>query len=173
MKEPSIYGQTHRMNWIFWITLPIIAGSTLLGLFFEAREQHTTLLELSWSDSESLTGIIMTVLVLFLLKGIKLKWEFNSSGFEYHFIPFIWRNKIIPFSEIQHISFEKIHALKDFGGWGYRVSRKKGKAYTTGGNTVIRIQLTQGTPVHLTATSDEQLDDWITYFNEKYAGNSN
>ena len=83
MKEPSIYGQTHRMNWIFWITLPIIAGSTLLGLFFEAREQHTTLLELSWSDSESLTGIIMTVLVLFLLKGIKLKWEFNSSGFEY------------------------------------------------------------------------------------------
>ena len=74
MKEPSIYGQTHRMNWIFWITLPIIAGSTLLGLFLEVREQQTTLLELNWSDSESLTGIIITVLVLFLLR------ESSSNG---------------------------------------------------------------------------------------------
>lgn len=163
MTKPTVYGQTHRMKWIFWVTLPIIATSTLLGLFLESKEAGVSIWNYNWISSDSLTGIIVTIISLILLWSIRLKWEFNNDQFEYHFIPFIWRNRSIPYSSIKEISFEKIRPLKDFGGWGFRSSHSKGRAYTTGGSQVIRIVTVDQKILNLTAQQHPEIENWIEY----------
>lgn len=145
--------QRHKMTWVFWITLPILTASMLLALFLgKDSEDFKGEFNLSdWMNSETLPAFVISFLVLLLLYNIELYWKYDNTGFYYRYRPFINRLRFIPKSEILSITCEKINPLRDFGGWGVRYSRKYGKAYSTHGNYVIRVNLKNGKMLNFTA----------------------
>ncbi len=146
--------QTHKMKWVFWITLPILFGTLLLSLVLGAKKTDSQGFDLKSIDllnSETLPAVVIITLVLFLLYFIQLNWSINQKGFYYRYFPFVNKTRFIPAEEIQSITLEKINPIRDFGGWGLRYSKKYGKAYTTQGNHVIRVHLKSGKILNFTA----------------------
>lgn len=146
--------QTHKMKWVFWITLPILFVTLLLALVLGAKKTDSKGFDFASIDllsSETFPALVIIALVLFLLYFIQLNWSINRKGFYYRYFPFVNKTRFIPAEDIQSITLEKINPLRDFGGWGLRYSKKYGKAYTTQGNHVIRVQLKSGKILNFTA----------------------
>ena len=146
--------QTHKMKWVFWITLPILFGTLLLSLLLGAKKTDSQKLDFKTIDllsSETLQALLIIALVLFLLYFIQLTWSINQKGFYYRYIPFVNNTRFIPAEDIESITLEKINPIRDFGGWGLRYSKKYGKAYTTQGNHVIRVHMKTGKILNFTA----------------------
>lgn len=168
---PQNHRQTHRMRWVFWITLPILAGSMLLAFALgksdkiQSESPTQNFLDILISN-DVFPAILISLLVLTMLWLAKLDWKLNEKGIEFRYFPFIIRKKHLPWSEIVALEYIKINPLRDFGGWGLRYSRKLGKAYTTSGNHVLRIQIRDQKTIHLTANSHPELDSWLQYHKE-------
>ncbi len=152
--------QTHKMKWVFWITLPILMGTLALSLLLGAKKTASQAIDLTSIDllsSETLPALVIIIIVLLLLYSIQLTWCLNPKGFYYRYRPFINKTRHLSFEEIESITLEKINPLRDFGGWGLRYSKKHGKAYTTQGNHVIRIRLKTGKILNFTANPTTDL----------------
>ena len=108
-------------------------------------------------DPEAQWTIIIPILVFLLLFFIKLEWEFTESDFRYRFFPFIIKERIIQYSDIQNMSVMKINPLLEFGGWGLRRG-KLGKAYTTDGNLIIHIELKSGQKLNFTVKNNIEVE---------------
>jgi len=145
--------QSHKMTWIFWITLPILSVTMLLALFLgkDSTDPTSTFKLSDWMNWDTLPAFVISLLVLLLLYKIELYWKYDDTGFYYRYRPFINRLRFIPKSDIQSITCEKVNPLRDFGGWGVRYSRKYGRAYSTHGNHVIRLTLKNGKMLNFTA----------------------
>ena len=146
--------QTHKMKWVFWITLPILFGTLLLSLLLGAKKTDSLKLDFKTIDllsSETLPALLIIALVLFLLYFIQLTWSINQKGLYYRYIPFVNNTRFIPAEDIESITLEKINPIRDFGGWGLHYSKKYGKAYTTQGNHVIRVHMKSGKILNFTA----------------------
>ena len=88
--------------------------------------------------------IAAVVLNLLLFYSIKLRTEIDEIGIHYQFIPFQRAAKIIRWAEIQDCYTREYKAILEYGGWGYRTSFGKGKAYNIKGNKGIQIVLLNG-----------------------------
>lgn len=97
---------------------------------------------------EDTTGqlVVLTVLglVLLLLFSLQLKTEIDERGIHYRFIPFHFKDQTIPWNEIQDCYVRTYSPIMEYGGWGYRISLKKGKAFNVSGNKGIQIVLKSG-----------------------------
>jgi hypothetical protein len=131
-----IYQEKTTMKLWAFITIPLLLVVILLDILLNESPKIN-------GSSDSLWTIAIPVVVFLLLYFIKLEWKFTENAFQFRFFPFIVNEKIIPYSEIQHISVIKINPLLEFGGWGLRRG-KLGKAYTTQGNLIIHIELKSG-----------------------------
>ena len=146
--------QVHKMTWVFWITLPILTGSMLMSVVLGTNDSQSKGININGSDflrADTLPALIISGAVLILLNRIKLTWGFTETGFYFTYFPFVIRKRLITFDEIKNVSIEKINPIRDFGGWGLRFSKTWGKAYTTSGNYVLRITLTNGKILNFTA----------------------
>ena len=92
-----------------------------------------------------------------LLYFIQLEWKFTESDFRYRFFPFIIKERIIQYSDIQNMSVMKINPLLEFGGWGLRRG-KLGKAYTTDGNLIIHLELKSGQKLNFTVKNNIEVE---------------
>lgn len=131
-----IYQEKTTMKLWAFITIPLLLVVILLDILLNVSPKIN-------GSSDSLWTIAIPVVVFLLLYFIKLEWKFTENAFQFRFFPFIVNEKIIPYSEIQHISVMKINPFLEFGGWGLRRG-KLGKAYTTQGNLIIHIELKTG-----------------------------
>jgi hypothetical protein len=153
--------QTHRMSLVFWIALPTLL--VVLGISFYLQNQNLN----SFINVESLPPFFIIILVLGLLWTIKLQWTLDQKQFSFIYRPFIWKRKTYALSDIQKIEISKINPLKDFGGWGLRYSTKLGKAYTTQGNTVLRIHLNNQKILNFTAQISPELTELVESLSKK------
>jgi hypothetical protein len=153
--------QTHRMKYYFWFALPIVL--VIWGIiFYNNKEKPSNFLNVE------LIPPVMIILLLFgLLWSIKLQWNLNNENFNFIYRPFIWKRKSYPMNEIETIEICKINPLLDFGGWGLRYSTKFGKAYTTHGNTVLRIHLKNQKILNFTAENTPELLQLIDSLSKK------
>ncbi|MCL9980461.1 MAG: hypothetical protein NBV77_03350 [Bacteroidia bacterium] len=153
--------QTHRMKSYFWFALPIVL--VIWGiLFYNNKENPSTFLTV-----ELIPPVISIVLILGLLWSVKLQWELDPDHFTFSFKPFIWKRKSYPTNEIETIEICKIKPLLDFGGWGLRYSTKFGNAYTTHGNTVLRIHLKNYKILNFTTENTPELTELIDSLSKK------
>ena len=152
--------QTHKMTWVFWITLPILSITMLISLVLGMKKEGSHWSDLTLEDSinsDTLPALVLVGLVGSLLYTIKLTWSLNRKGFYYRYRPIIMKTRFVPREDIESITLEKINPLRDFGGWGLRYSKKYGKAYTTQGNYVLRIRLKSGAIINVTADPNTDL----------------
>ena len=149
-KTEIIYQEKSSMKLWAFILIPILSVVVLLDVLINNSPKFT-------QDPEAQWTIIIPILVFLLLFFIKLEWEFTESDFRYRFFPFIIKERIIQYSDIQNMSVMKINPLFEFGGWGLRRG-KLGKAYTTDGNLIIHIELKSGQKLNFTVKNNVEVE---------------
>ena len=149
-KTEIIYQEKSSMKLWAFILIPILSVVVLLDVLINNSPQFTQNPEAQWT-------IIIPILVFLLLYFIQLEWKFTESDFRYRFFPFIIKERIIQYSDIQNMSVMKINPLLEFGGWGLRRG-KLGKAYTTDGNLIIHIELESGQKLNFTVKNNIEVE---------------
>jgi len=153
--------QTHRMKFYFWFTLPTLL--VISGIIFISSGSDFS----SINSIKTLPPLLIIASVLALLWSVNLQWDLDQDQFSFSFKPFILKRKSYKINEIEAIEFCRINALRDFGGWGLRYSSKFGKAYTTHGNTVLRIRLKNQKILNFTAENTPELTELLDSLSKK------
>lgn len=85
--------------------------------------------------------LALTLLLFFLLQ---LKTEIDERGIHYKFLPFHFNNKTVPWGDIKECYVRTYSPIMEYGGWGYRITIKNGKAFNVSGNKGIQLVLKSG-----------------------------
>ena len=149
-KTEIIYQEKSSMKLWAFILIPLLSVVVLLDVLINNSSKFT-------QDPEAQWTILIPILAFLLLYFIQLEWKFTESDFRYRFFPFIIKERIIPYSNIQTISVMKINPLFEFGGWGLRRG-KLGKAYTTDGNLIIHMDLKSGQKLNFTVKNKSEVE---------------
>lgn len=148
-----IYQEKSSMKLWAFILIPILSVVVLLDVLINNSPKFSPDPEAKWT-------IIIPILVFLLLYFIKLEWKFTESDFRYRFFPFIIKERIIPYTDIQTMCVMKINPIFEFGGWGLRRG-KLGKAYTTDGNSIIHFELNSGQKLNFTVKNKAEVESII------------
>lgn len=95
-------------------------------------------------DNSFMVGIIITAPILVLFIMMRLITVIDSKGMSVRYFPIYINEKRIPWENIENIYVKKYQPIKEFGGWGIRISFKNGMAFSTKGNYGIQIVLKNG-----------------------------
>src|SRR5690554_1224992 len=148
----------HFNQW--WLYLLFIVLFAYFGfLFFESFS-----LDLKNKYSLVISAVILILLLLFILK-VNLKTLINEQGVYVSFWPLQIKYKHYSWEEIKKIEVIRYSPIKDFGGWGYRISlRGRGVAYNIRGNKGIKIFLENGKEVLIGTQKVNEAQETITQY---------
>ena len=92
---------------------------------------------LKFSKFEIASVILSILVILGLFLGFwyifKLETTIDEKGITYRFVPFHIKSRFKAWSEIKSAKIRKYNPIREYGGWGYRISFTKRKALTTKG----------------------------------------
>lgn len=95
-------------------------------------------------DIGQLVVVLVLALTLLLFYLLQLKTEIDERGVHYKFLPFHFKNKTIPWKDIKECYVRTYSPIMEYGGWGYRISLKNGKAFNVSGSKGIQLILKSG-----------------------------
>ena len=90
-----------------------------------------------------LVAIVVTLIILWLFRSLRLITEVRGDGLYVRFFPFHFSFKRIPLEEVETFEAVTYRPLLQYGGWGIRFTRG-GKAYNVSGNRGVRLNFTNG-----------------------------
>lgn len=136
-----VFNETQRFTQ-WWLQLINLA---LLGFLIYAVYSWYILNEAVGNVSaQDYTGqIIVLVLVPFsvaIIYMFRLKTTIDEIGIHYQFLPINLSKQTIRWSELKKCYVRTYRPLKEYGGWGYRLSFGKGKALNVKGNKGIQLE---------------------------------
>lgn len=157
--EPLNYQQTSKIfnPWFIFSFLPVLVVT--IFLIWEGYTKHDSI--------DIICGILTFIIsggVLLLLLLQKMTLIIGPEGIFYNYYPSIRKYRKVGWSEISTIQIVTYNPIKDFGGWGQKVSKKYGKGYTTKGNKGLWIQSATGESVLLTIINPEEVRQQINRF---------
>nr|AOE08460.1 hypothetical protein [uncultured bacterium] len=96
-----------------------------------------------------LASVILSILVILgLFIGFwyifKLETTIDETGVTYRFVPFHIKSRFRSWAEIKSATVRKYNPIREYGGWGYRISFTKRKALTTKGNRGLQLVFQDG-----------------------------
>ncbi|HZH70816.1 MAG TPA: hypothetical protein VFD80_10215 [Flavobacteriaceae bacterium] len=113
-------------------------------------------------------GFLVIALFFFLLFILKLKTTIDARGIHYRFIPVMSAEKSFPWEKIKSCYTTTYRPIRDYGGWGYRISFKKGKAINVRGNQGIQLVLENNKKILIGTQKTKEAQKAIdNYFNQK------
>lgn len=116
------------------------------------------------SDTGLITVFLLTLALMvgmvLLFAFSKLELRIDKRDLRIRFIPFIIREKIIPWSEVSSWEVVKYNPIRDYGGWGLRYGRN-GKAYNVKGDKGLRINFHKGKPLLIGTSKPEVLQVFL------------
>lgn len=108
--------------------------------------------------------LFITFLVVWVLFSLKLETTIDSKGVHYRFFPLIYKWKTIPWKDISKCYVTTYSPIKDYGGWGFRISHK-GKAYNIKGDKGIQLEMKSGKNILFGTQKENEAKNVIaTYF---------
>lgn len=120
------------------------------------------------SKTAMVSIIISMVIILSVFLGFwflfKLETSMDQQGVSYRFFPFHMKPRTQNWSEIDTIQVRKYKPLREYGGWGYRITLRKNKALTTKGNLGIQIVFKNGNELLLGTQRPEEARKAIAHF---------
>ncbi|MBC7293528.1 MAG: hypothetical protein H5T84_05435, partial [Thermoleophilia bacterium] len=154
--EPTLFREVQRFRqWIFW--LPVIAVTTIIWWQFveQVIRRHP-------QGSEPLPDWAAWVLTLVFGLGfpafaalVRLITEVRSGELVVQLFPF--RPKVIPLDTVASAQVREYSPIREFGGWGVRVSLH-GRAYNAYGTRGVQLVLTDGSRVLIGSQRPEELE---------------
>ncbi len=143
--------QYFYQNKIVWI-LPILF---ILILFTTGLNTGFKLVSLM----PSLAFFILLILLFFM----HLETKIDEVGIHYKYLPFIYKQKTIQWTDIEQVSVIEYNPLRDFGGWGIRGWGKR-RALNVYGNKGIQIIFKNGDLLLLGTNQMEEASSIIAHF---------
>jgi hypothetical protein len=90
------------------------------------------------------------------LAVLRLLTEVGDGELRIRLIPF--RARVIPLKDIESAEVRWYSAMREFGGWGIKVSREGARAYTATGNNGVQLTLVDGRQVLVGSQKSEELE---------------
>ena len=124
-------------------------------------------LDLSRYELASVILSILVVLALFLgfWYIFKLETTIDEKGITYRFVPFHIKSRFKSWQEIKSASIRKYHPIREYGGWGYRISFTKRKALTTKGKKGLQLVFQDGNQLLLGTQHPEKIAQLLKHYN--------
>lgn len=124
-------------------------------------------LDLSRYELASVVLSILVVLGLFLgfWYIFKLETTIDEKGITYRFVPFHIKSRFKSWQEIKSASIRKYHPIREYGGWGYRISFTKRKALTTKGKKGLQLVFQDGNELLLGTQHPEKIAQLLKHYN--------
>lgn len=94
------------------------------------------------------------IIVTLLFTSLRMKTRVTGDGVHIKTLYFV--SRLIPFEEIEQSEAVQYKPLRDFGGWGLRISHK-GKAYNMRGDRGVQLHLTENRRVLIGSQRDREL----------------
>lgn len=152
--------QAFRGTFFWWlqtiISLVIIGGlSVKLAISWLSDESISTDQE-QWI-ALGITAVILS-LIFWLFSVIKLDTEIDHDGIYYRYIPFVNSKKQLTKSDLAHVEVRRYNPILEYGGWGYRVSLRNGKAYNVKGKWGLQLIIKNGKKLLLGTQKPTELE---------------
>lgn len=110
-------------------------------------------------------GVIISILaaipVVLILVLMRLKTEINEKGISVRFFPIHIKEKLIPWKDLKEVYIREYFPVKEFGGWGVRISLKHGMAYNVKGRTGIQLVFRNGKKLLIGTQNPQEADTVI------------
>ena len=139
----KVFVEEQRFNqWWLYVILLIPLLSLLVKYIFNVDNYGA-------SDKEALVGmsisLIVVLMVAVLILLIRLKTKIDEKGIYYQFYPINFNEKFIPWSDISQCYIRTYRPLREYGGWGYKMSPfGKGRVTNIRGNKGFQLELKNG-----------------------------
>jgi hypothetical protein len=152
---PPLYREVQRFRqWFFWVPILVVTGVIWWQFWEQAILGHP-------QGSRPIPDWTAWVLALVFGLGfpafalvVRLVTEVRPGLVSVRLVPF--GSKRIPTQEIMTAQDREYSAMREFGGWGIRVSRN-GRAYNASGNTGVQLVLTDGSHILIGTQRAEEL----------------
>jgi hypothetical protein len=145
MEGPILFTETQRFKqWWIWLFLISMNGFFLYGIYQQLIAGRT------WGDKPLSNGALLAIAVLLLLLTlffgrIKLITRVTAEGIYVRFAPFQRQAAFYPFSQLDRCYLRRYSPLREFGGWGMRLSTVgKGQAFNIAGREGLQLCTTDG-----------------------------
>jgi hypothetical protein len=154
---PLLYRETQHFfrNWIFLI--PIVAVTAVVWYEFaqqvvlgHPQGQNPIPNALAWALA-LIFGLGFPLVGLVL----RLVTEVRAGELMVRLYPF--RRRVIPTEVISKAIVREYSPIKEYGGWGIRVTRANGRAYNASGNRGVQLLLDNGNPVLIGSQRPDEL----------------
>lgn len=145
--------QRFSQAWL-WVILGVIWGVLLYSLYTVILTYGLNGMTVVWNG----VGVFVLLLVTILALEIQLKTAVFSDRIEIRFKPFVYRKEVFHKKDIQQLTLLQYDPLKNYGGWGLRLSPTYGKAYTVKGTNGLMIQLKTGRKLLIGTQQPEQME---------------
>ncbi|MEO1052154.1 MAG: hypothetical protein AAFX87_16095 [Bacteroidota bacterium] len=175
MKTAYFYEKQKFSQW--WLWLIVIATTLSVVITFSYGFYQQLLMGEPWgtepiSDSGLIAiglGCIGTVILFdwfFITSALEIKIEKRSLSYKYW--PFVHRWKTIYKEGIIKMSLKKNSAIKEYGGYGYRIGFGKGKALIVKGDKGLQLELGSGKVILLGTQRPDALRGALSKAFEKH-----
>ena len=124
---------------------------------------------------ETLTGLVIAIVVtggiIVLFIFIKLEVTIDQQSIYYRYRPFISKERKLSKDDIADVYVRKYSPIFEYGGWGYRATLGKGKAFNVSGNIGLQLVLKDGKKLLLGTRKEKALRDAIVRLKENWNSN--
>ncbi|MEH6659892.1 hypothetical protein [Leeuwenhoekiella marinoflava] len=148
----------------WWLRLLLVV---ILAIAVSPLIMDWDTLKLSRFEIASVILSIFVILSLFLgfWYIFKLETTINEKGITYRFVPFHIKSRFKSWKEIKSATIRKYNPIREYGGWGYRISFTKRKALTTKGNRGIQLIFNDGNELLLGTQQPEKIAELFKQYN--------
>ena len=108
--------------------------------------------------------VLLVVIVGVILLSTKLDLLIYEDKITFKFYPFKIKGETILFTNIDKMEISKVDPIGDYGGWGFRKS-KKGKAYITSSSEGLLLIKNDGSSIFFSVDQTKKLIAVIDQFN--------
>jgi len=108
----------------------------------------------------ALTALIM-LMTMVLIGSIKFRTRIDDEGVHYRMSVFQWKERLIPWSEIDQIYVRQYSPIKEYGGWGIKKG-KHGWAYTMSGHHGIQVVKKDGKEILIGTRQPEAAKEYLS-----------
>ena len=157
--EKFIFAENQRFTRGFpFIIIIAVNFIFLFGLYYQIIEGHSFGNHPHSNKGLILIYVFILVLTIFLTLLVRLETRISHEGVYVRFYPFQQKFKSYSWSRISNAFVRTYNPLKEYGGWGFRLSLyKSGKAYNVSCNNGLQIILSDGSKILIGTRKEQEL----------------
>lgn len=166
MKMNESFREIQRMKqWWVWLILILANGNLLYGCY----RQLILNIPFGNNPANDTWLVIITMITILITVGIgllKLDTYIDKTAIYVRFLPFQQNYKVFSWDNIESYEIRRYNPIMEFGGWGYRLTAKRKKAYSMYGRIGLELKMVNGRVVLIGTQRGEEMHELLNQLRE-------